>query len=189
MTDSEEQVEDVRALKEMVLNAGEKFRSYRFLFLLWGIVILFDASISQMMVSLRRVALIPFVWVPTIVFALILSSGVAKSIRAKNRINPLLSRYLAALWFGGIAVVAALFAVTLAVPMYPLMYLPALSFPIVGLCSLGSAVLFKSRLGYVLSGLFFAALLPAAMFPQQALLLQAVLMGGGLLLLGIFKNA
>jgi hypothetical protein len=189
MTDQESTAEALRALKDLVQSSGEKIRAYRKIFLVWGAVILFDAVLSQILVNIDMAGSIPLVWIPTLALGILLSRTVAKTIREETKINPLLLRYLAALWFGGIAVVVAFFAITTVVPMFSLMYLPALSFPIMGLCAFGSAVLFKSRLGYVLSILFFVALLPAALFPHHALLLQAILMGGGLLVLGISKNA
>ncbi|MBN2440635.1 MAG: hypothetical protein JXJ04_04800 [Spirochaetales bacterium] len=188
MTDREKTAEDIRFLRKVLQNAAIKLQAYRKIFLIWGLIILLNGTGSQLLVNFSRIELIPFLWLTTIAAGFILSFLIGREIRKKQQINPSLMKYMVMLWLGGTAVISMFFGINFLSPVFSLAYLPAFTFPVIALCTLVTAALLQSTLGYIFAGLFFTAAIPAALFPNYSLILEALLMGGGLLVLGLVRH-
>lgn len=170
----------------LLVSAGSRryFQPHRRVFALWGVTILIAGLGTEAMARLGAVRHIPVLWLSLVAVALAVSVAISRRIKRKTGVKPALLSYHVALWLGGTCCVLALFLVGAVGAVYPLEYLPALSFPVIALCSLVSGALFRSRAFYVASACFFLATVPAVAFPGRGALIQAILMGGGLIFLG-----
>jgi hypothetical protein len=170
----------------LLVSAGSRkyFQPHRRVFAIWGVAILVAGFGTEAMARLGVVRYIPALWLFLVASALTVSVAISRRIKRDTGVNPALLAYHVALWLGGTCCVLTLFLIGAIGAVYQLKYLPALSFPVIALCSLVSGTLFRSRAFYVASACFFLAAIPAVAFPERGALIQAILMGGGLIFLG-----
>ncbi|MBN1647242.1 MAG: hypothetical protein JW874_04345 [Spirochaetales bacterium] len=177
--------DDLKYLKEIIAKAETRLREYRKILFIWAVIIPVCGLISHFLIWSARTAIIPYIWVPSILAGAVISHLAARKIREKTRINPLLARYMAILWIGGISVLLVYFGIALASPALSLAYFPAITFPVIGLCILATSALFRIKAGYPTALLFYLCSVPSLLFPEYAMLIQSIVMGAGILVLGI----
>ncbi len=180
--------EDISFLKDIIARTESRLLEYKKILVIWAVILIINNVVSQILIYAEITFPIPFIWTVTVAAGIIISHFAAKAVRRKTKINAFLARFIALLWFGGIAAIFILSGITFLIPELDPQYIPALSFPVIGLCIFGTASLFKARIGYFVSVLLFIAAVPAALFPQHGMLIQAVITGGGTLIIGLTKN-
>jgi hypothetical protein len=176
--------ETLRYLQETTGPAGRHLAPYRKTFTLWGLILLLAGGTSQLLLHLGRSVWIPLVWFILVAAAIAGSVLMARRIKNATGIYPVILRYFVLLWMGHSAVIFTFFLAGWLGGVFDLKFLPALSFPVLALCTLVTAGFMKARSGYVAAGIFLLATIPAILFTQWGLLLQAVLVGGCLLVIG-----
>lgn len=184
-----ESSDDIRTILGDVASRSRRyFLAYRKIFILWGIIQIAAGCGSHLLLSLGRDGWIAPLWLSLVAVGILASRLLSRRLQEKSGVKPALLRYFVPLWIGGSGVIVAFFVLSAAFGAFEMQYLVALSLPVLALCSLVSGSLFQSRTLYALAAAFLAAAIPSAVFPEWALLVQAVLLGGGLLLLGINRD-
>ena len=182
-------IDDVRAILGDVASRSRRyFLPHKKIFLLWGLIQVAAGCGSQLMLVLGKSRWIAPLWLSLVAVGILASRMLSRRLQAKSGVKPALLGYFVPLWIGGTGGIVSFCALSALCGAFGMEYLVALGFPVIALCTLVSASLFQSRTLYAMSAVFLAAALPAALFPERSLLIQAFLMGGGLILLGIKRD-
>lgn len=185
-----ESADDIRTiLGDAASRSRRFFLPYRKIFILWGIIQIVAGCGSHLLLILGRDRWIAPLWLSLVAFGILASRLLSRRLQTRSGVKPALLGYFVPLWTGGSGVIVTFFILSAAFGSFEMQYLVALSLPVLALCSLVSGSLFRSRTLYALSAAFLAAAIPCAVFPEWALLVQAILLGGGLVLLGIKRDA
>ena len=144
--------------------------------------------LSQLLIFLEKTGILPFVWIGAVACGFLASRFLSKRITRRQQVRPALLRYLVILWAGGSAVIFLYFLLAFFLDVVSLQYFTVLMFPVIALCILVTGAFFKSTAAYVISAIFLLSTVPAVLFPGTAMVLTAVVMGGGILVFGLIRN-
>jgi len=180
--------DDILYLKKMVKTSRDIFIHYKKIFIVWGLINLLGGTGTFLLILSFLPEYIPLIWLPLVPIGIIFSFISGKNTARTFKINPVFTKILMTLWMCSISGIVIIFLAAICIQDIQVRYIPGLSFIILGIGMMSSAVLFESKTGYVLGILFFLTAFGTLLFPFYAALAQAVIIGGGLLLFGIKKN-
>jgi hypothetical protein len=186
MPEREAEMEDLRRL--IATGSRRHFEPYRKMFLIWGIILPIAGGGSELLARLGESGSIPFLWLALVALSTAISIIASRRIQLRTGVKPALLGYHTTLWLGGSGCIVALFIIGALGGVFPLVYLPALSLPVISLCALVSGALFRSRDLYTASACFLLGAVPAVIFPERGSLIQAALLGVALIVLGSRRN-
>ena len=188
MKDREDTAELQAILGDVASRSRRYFLPHRKIFLLWGAIQIAAGGGSQLLLVNGMSRWIAGLWLSLVAFGVVMSRSISHRLQATSGVKPALLGYFVPLWLGGTGVIISFFLLSVFVDAFSIKYLIALSFPVLALCILVSATLFQSRTLYTMAAVFLLAMLPAALFTEYALLIQASVLGGGLILLGVKRD-
>ena len=188
MKDEKDTAEIRAILGDVASRSRRYFLPHKRIFLLWGLIQIAAGGGSQLLLVNGMSRWIASLWLSLVAIGVVVSRWLSRRLQAKSGVRPALLGYFVPLWMGGIVVIVSFFLLSAFANVFHLQYLVALSFPVIALCTLVSASLFQSRTLYGMAAVFFLAMIPAVLFTGYAFLIQAGLMGGGLILLGAKRD-
>lgn len=179
---------NIAFLRELSGELRSHFDPHRKIFILWGMLIASASLLSQLLLTLEKSGILPYIWITAVLCGFLISRFLSRGIISRQQVRPALLRYLVVLWAGGSAVIFLYFLIACFFNAVSLQYFAVLMFPVIALCILVTGAFFKSAAAYVISAVFLLAAVPAVLFPEFSMILTAVVMGGGILVFGLIKN-
>ncbi|MBN1797711.1 MAG: hypothetical protein JW822_03980 [Spirochaetales bacterium] len=180
--------EDILYLKKMIKTSRDIFAHYKKIFVVWGFINVLGGTGSFLLLIYSLAAFIPLIWILLVPVGIVFSFISGMNTARTFKINPLFTKILMALWMCSIAGIAIISLTAIFIQDLQAQYIPGLSFIILGISMISSAVLFESKAGFLLGILFFLTAVVTLLFPFYATLAQGIVIGGGLLFFGIKKN-
>jgi len=180
--------EDISYLRNITKTSRDIFSHYKKIFIIWGLINFLGGTGSFLLIIHSLAAYIPLIWMILVPIGIIFSFIIGINTSRIFKINPLFLRILMALWMCSLAGIAIISLAAFFIPDIQAHYIPGLSFIIIGISMISSAVLFESKAGFILGIVFFLTAIGTLIFPFYATLAQGAVIGSGLLVFGIKKN-